>query len=273
MTKTLINLKIERRYGLSNRIRAMAGHYALSRLKGWDICYEWLPDESCPGTFEDLFKNSLVPKLVDVTVSDYDETIDIFAGSKPTHCGSSEDAIYAEYFVGDDDKDSYNMEVRKFYDSLIPVDEITSKIEQLWDKESALPQNTLGLHIRRTDMVEHLKNIGEPPLSDEKTITTINEYIGNNKHISNIFLSCDNADSEKLYRSVFGSMVFCYDKNWKNENLGKADSVSYQSRLSSLHDALIDILMLSQCHFIIGTRHSSFSTFAAKIGNTKYTRV
>jgi hypothetical protein len=273
MSRILLKLKIERRYGLSNRIRAMAGYYALSRIKNWDICYEWLEDESCPGMFDELFKFSLIPQAAAVSTSSYEKVVEIYAGSKPTHCGSSEATIFKAYFPAIDKKDDYDLEIRKFYESLIPVDEVGIKLEKLWIECGAEPANTLGLHIRRTDMVEHLKNIGEPPLSDEKTIASVRQYLASNKDVSRIFLSCDNAESEKLFKSEFEEKVFCYNKGWKEDKLVNANSVKFQSRLTSLQDALVDVLMLSKCRFIIGTRHSSFSTFAAKIGNTKYTRV
>jgi hypothetical protein len=43
----IILMKIAGGYGLSNRIRSMAGHYALAKMKGYEIFYEWKERLSC----------------------------------------------------------------------------------------------------------------------------------------------------------------------------------------------------------------------------------
>jgi hypothetical protein len=62
-------------------------------------------------------------------------------------------------------------------------------------------------------------------------------------------------------------------KNWHDEGLSKLSASQQQLRMSSLNESMVDLLCLANCKFIIGTKHSSFSTFAVKLGESKLVRV
>jgi hypothetical protein len=56
----IIHMDIYGKFGLSNRIRSMAGHYALAVMNKYELFYTWQYNLSCPGGFEDIFTSNLV---------------------------------------------------------------------------------------------------------------------------------------------------------------------------------------------------------------------
>jgi hypothetical protein len=50
-----IHITSRSRFGLSNRIRGLAGYYALPKVLACDLLYSWETDASCPGLIQDVF--------------------------------------------------------------------------------------------------------------------------------------------------------------------------------------------------------------------------
>jgi effector-binding domain-containing protein len=197
----------------------------------------------------------------------------ISSSSKPIHCGSAPGRIYSEFFRTDLRAKEYWKHVKYFYSSLKPVELISNAVNNSWIDNNAKEGTTLGLHIRRTDMLNHLIDNGITPPNDEDVIKLVDQYLIDNPEIEKIYLACDNETSEDKFKQHYGGLIFSYENNWISENLLKANSTSHQARLTSMKDSTIDLFSLSKCNFIIGTKHSSFSTFAAALSGIDYLRV
>jgi len=247
----------------------MAGHFALSKSQGGNFTYEWFSDPSCPDIFSSLFISSLVYESNASQRASNKDTLFITHNSRPTNCGSHLDDIFKAYIclgIKLNDLSRYNDE---FYSHLFPNQRI---LNQVRDLQLNSISSLLGVHIRRTDMIDHCLFKGLEPPCDDDILFAIDSYL-QKKPDSMIFLSADNPESEHLIQTKFFQKVIIQKKDW---NLSKSDtskSVLIQDRMSSLEEAVIDLYALSICTFIIGTKHSSFSTFAAKWGKKEYIRV
>jgi hypothetical protein len=268
----IILMKIAGGYGLSNRIRSMAGHYALAKMKGYEIFYEWKESPSCPGTFKNLFDSKLVLPYGEASTI-VTAAIEIRPGSTPTHCGSTPNAIFKSFFNDNESKLTFDSFVNSFYLELKPVEELSNLVKSLFISNYAEKSTTVGLHIRRTDMVEHAIKLGEALSTDEEIVQIIDKYLHLNPSVKKIYLACDNEESEVFFRQKYEVLFFSNKKNWHDEGLSKLSASQQQLRMSSLDESMVDLLCLANCKFIIGTKHSSFSTFAAKLGGIKLVRV
>ena len=169
----LLHVSFKGKYGLSNRIRSMAGHYAFSRIKGFSFTYDWIYDESCPGLFSDVFEPVLGVQCLDYGIENVNlnlsEYMHIHSGSKPTNCGSPPEHIFNTFFHDNTDlKVEFSKFVMEFYSLLRPSKRVLEISEETFSNFTG--RNVLGIHVRRTDMLDHMKNIGMEPPTDASLV-------------------------------------------------------------------------------------------------------
>ena len=269
-----IHISFRGKYGLSNRIRSMAGHYALSKIQNLTASFEWHYDDSCPGIFDEVFQE--IPEF-SFTKPDHSEDyltnrFDIYVSSatKPTTCGSHPDAIFDSYLKNDtSDRVVFDNFVSEFYSILKPSNFVLEAIQGLL---SQVTVKVLGVHIRRTDMIDHSIKLGIEPPNDEILLNEVKDYLKNND-VEKIYVAADNPKSIELMESEFPGLIISQNSEWIMSNGQLVNDSKIQARLTSLTQAVSDVYLLSRCNYIIGTKLSSFSTFASTWGNTPYKRV
>jgi hypothetical protein len=261
-----IHVHCAQRYGISNRIRSLAGHYALARVTGSAFSFSWDPDLSCPGNFSEIFSSSLVCQA-DIPAIDHDaEILSIHPGSIPSHCGSTTAAIAASY-IPEEVAGIFQVEVSNFYANLSPKPVIVERSALILKK---LAQSKgfpcLGLHLRRTDLISHLSARGEDIPTDDAVFAKVDAYLHVNPGAM-IFCSTDNPASECAVLRRYSERVVYNQKNWIDDNSEGALNHKVQSRLSTLEESAVDLYCLSRCDFIIGTKGSSFGSLSASWGS------
>lgn len=127
----------------------------------------------------------------------------------------------------------------------IPSDKVKSLIDT---KIQDFDENTIGVHIRRTD---NHHSIRQSPL--ELFITEMTERIEANNKI-NFFVASDDAEVLHIISEKFGRRVKCGD-----------DKASRSTHEGMLH-ATADLWALSSTQEILGSYYSSFTDTAALIG-------
>lgn len=269
MFQAVLHVCFEGRYGLSNRIRSMAGHYAIAKLLNLKFSFEWHAESSCPGIFSDVMHSKLIGDQSPVLHHLHKGNLIINGISKPTHCGSSTQDIFKAYSSPKISIDMFNKYIKEFYLSLAPCHRISTLVDDFF---YSISDELLGVHIRRTDMLNHCEMLGVDLPSDDNLILSIERYL-EKKPETKIFLASDNPESEIELKKRYGNKIFFSKKNWDNKLLDNACNPLIQARMSSLDEAVFDLFSLSRCNFIIGTKHSSFSTLAAELGSKEYIRV
>lgn len=114
----------------------------------------------------------------------------------------------------------------------------------------------VGIYIRRTDF-----RIDKPGIVDKYSDLYFESII--EEEIANVteavFIACDEADVKRRLLDKYPNFcisqnIFCFERNQEN----------------GIIEGFIDLISLSKCKRIYGTKESSFSKMAALIGNSEY---
>lgn len=243
------------RGGLCNRLRALSACLCVSKFLDIPLEICWQPHESCNCYFEDIYKKPTEKNVKFISP----EAINL-SSNEPhviyVNQMKGEDFFYDSYLRDRVDKEDFDIEYVRFVRSWKIEPNLLRRIEEFSDK-FGFDEKILGVHIRRTDHINYIKlrNLESRFSSDEKFINTIEREIS--EGYSNIFLATDNELSKKMIFNNFSGQVISYCEQFSD---------NYQ-RHTSVEDAFIDLYLLSRCQKIIGTYGSSFSRYAALLGN------
>jgi len=132
----------------------------------------------------------------------------------------------------------------KMYSTFLPIECLRQRI----DMESAsFHQNTIGIHIRRTD---HTLSIDNSPTELFKL--SIDKEIALNSNV-NFYLASDCVSTKQQLQGIYGDRIIT--------NFDKSDRTSREG----MQQALVELYTLSRTRKIYGSFRSSFSTTAAEI--------
>lgn len=117
-------------------------------------------------------------------------------------------------------------------------------------------KNITGLHVRRTDFQLTLDGRGKVS-TDEKFFTQMEKILSKNPK-TRFFLATDSKETERKFINRFGSKIITYPKKgWD------------KSSSEFTKEALIELLLLSKTHRILGTYMSTFTEMAWWFGGAK----
>lgn len=230
-------MEIELKYGLCNRLQTIIGFYTYKN--GGNLSIVWKEDDECPGTFEDCFE-----PISNLT----------FLDSRTSKCRGSfyrfphEDylLIYSNY------KKNYirNHKIIK-----------PKRDTQRYIKTLNL-NNCIGLHIRRTDFLPHVKNYHSDiikKIDNEYFYDLINNIVTKNPG-QKIYLATDNYETQNMFFNFFPKNIIYRKKISPDCN---------QKRHTSIRDAVVDLFCLIECKEFYGTEESSFSKFVENYRKNK----
>lgn len=133
-----------------------------------------------------------------------------------------------------------------------PVAKVSEQVNAIF-KDEAGP--IIGVHIRFTDR--------KVPLG--KIIAEL-EHLSRRESGAKIFLATDSAEAQAAILSRF-SDVITIDKNLSASSTAlHFSSESFSDPVAEAHNALIDMVALSRCDWLLHSRHSTFSVTAALMG-------
>jgi len=131
------------------------------------------------------------------------------------------------------------------YDNFVLQKDIQDKLDLVQMKKD----NTIGLHIRRSDHI-----VSKQFSSNEKFISIVEQELAKNKD-SRFFICSDDPDAKMELKKEFGDSIVFND----------IDSFNRNSKTAIL-DAVIDMYSLTKTKKIYGSHQSSFSQVASEIG-------
>ena len=140
----------------------------------------------------------------------------------------------------------------KMFSIFNPITPLQSKID---DISRSFSENTIGVHIRRTD---NLRSIISSPfeLYVEKMKSEI-EQNGN----TNFYLASDSLDEKEKLMQLFGNRIITQH------------APVLRNTLEGMQDALVEMFVLSKTKKIFGSPHSTYSLTAAEIGGVEFVNV
>ena len=236
--------------GLGNRLRALCSYLCLSYF--WDIplflC--WYPEEACNCYFQDLYEDvceTISPQSMLQLLSSENsaQTLYVKVGIN----------AYESYLKDDVDHETFRNQYLRFVRKIKPKNHLIQEIEKF--KQQNWTDNIVGLHIRRTDLYPHLKsrNLESEFSSDEQFVSKIESELSNG--CSKLFLATDNQATQNFINQKFPGKIISYCQSFDN----------LKKRHTGVENALIDLYLLSKSSKIIGSYYSSFSGYAADLGN------
>lgn len=264
--------------GLANRMRAMASALNLYRHTGRRIDAVWFRDWGLNARFCDIFepihavgltlreatwldaitvdrarsRNFNIPKLYQwlryskriyekqITPLKVNEHFDFdkWAASDDRRLYMSCYQVFGEF-------ENYDSVIRELF---VPVDAVQRKIKQY---VSQFAKHTVGMHIRRTDNAESIKNSPTEKFFEmaDKEIEVDNT--------TKIYLATDDEPTKEEFRRKYGERVIT------------PSAPATRGSLDGIQDGIVDMWTLAATDIIYGSKGSSFSPMAASIGGNK----
>ncbi len=138
--------------------------------------------------------------------------------------------------------------VEQPYKNLQPVDSILEIINTVTKDFNS---KTIGVHIRRTDNENAIKN------SPVQLFVEKMSELYNKDHETNFYLATDDPETENYIKSLYPGRVKTYQKELA------------RSSETGIRDAVVDLWALSKTSTVLGSHWSSFSHTACDIGKIK----
>lgn len=208
------------------------------------ICYiKWVPNNACNGHFLEIFKAFPHSKFVD-NDSHVPKGIKRYSGQH------SVPNVYSKILK----VDIITPEVECEIFGLLRFNDEVRKISHEFIAKHFNKNNTIGLHVRRTDHVGLAKGRGNYT-DDDYFFKIIEDEIKKDAEVV-FFLSTDNRNTQDMFLNKYPKNVVVYKKIEKLEN---------SLRHTSLFDTGIDMSLLTYCKRVEGSFHSSFSRIAVML--------
>jgi len=225
--------------GLGNKLRTIFSFCNYCEINGFKLKIKW-------NYFYKLFPNILDNPLFT------DKSPDIIYGpplfyplGECNNChGGCKCDIDVNYY-------SPTFPIKKYFDMLIPNNNILNKIEELKNKINI--SECFGVHIRENDFINWSKVNKLKIPTDNEYIKNIKEYL---KYTDFFYFTTDNPEKYSVYSNIFGSCC----KYWSDKNLDRTSNENFI-------DAYIDMVFLSKTKFIIANKNSTFSQLSSRINN------
>tara|TARA_B100000674_G_C37671720_1_gene837335 strand:+ start:169 stop:855 length:687 start_codon:yes stop_codon:yes gene_type:complete len=227
-------MEVQVKFGLCNRLQTIIGFYAFNNSKELKII--WKEDSECPGNFEDVFEP--IPNVS-------------FFESKTDNCiGDFYIYPYEKYGI---EKEEYIKKMRQNHKIIVPNENILRYVKTLQ------LENVIGIHIRRTDFLSHVKKYFKHiiPEIDNTYFTNIIKSIIDDNPEQKILICTDNRQTQEYFFKLFP----------KNIIFRKLIDESNNKRQTDLKEAVIDLFCLISCKKFYGTKESSFSEFVENYRN------
>jgi len=273
--------------GLANRMRAIASGVSLANAIEADIRIVWAKNRELNAYYEDIFEvpqclkgKFVYPSLLiydlmysmprkrncyfsSLTLKRYGRTL--LGG---TVCGNSlitgadaQNAVkcfmetgferrHCCYLQGGTDMFPYSAAL--YRGLFLPKTEILEEVHKI---TKLLGGERVGLHIRRTDNIESIRN------SPDVLFTKKVESILAEKPSTKFYLATDCDATKESFLRMFGDCIICSPRS------------ASRTTVAGIRDAVIELWVLSQTNRIIGSYYSSFSEAAALLGDIPLTQV
>ena len=261
-TKVMLeHLVVVPKYGLGNRMRVIASAKRLCQITQAQCTLVW----NWPG-YDTLFQKDPLLEVISEIPRDIAAKYQVMCMKSEKEGGSPETrripldqyrclivhSCFAFCSINDE-KPLTEVDLRNWFPQ--PSDGLRKRAAEFRDaKLSNL--NIVGLHMRRTDNKESLRDS-----PDDLFVKEINSLIQNGLMA---FLATDNRETEEPMRARFGESVIFYPKNpcltfrWPRRAFDLAETI----------DDYMDLLLLASCDYVLGSSGSSFSMVAMALNGS-----
>jgi hypothetical protein len=220
--------------GLSGRLLSIISAYRLAKLSGRELEVIWNVGE-VPCEFTDLFEQPEFSIYAGKIVKNFDK-FNVFDAEENL-------SVWATSVLPNNGRYPSDGDLSDFCGVLRPKQKIMDIVDDFMSNKS----NLLGVHLRRVNV--HMEDNCNVPY-----IAYINKKIGDDPN-TKIFLASDCKDTLDIFNIIYWPRIHMYTNNtftrWK---------------LEDMEVALINILILSRCNFILRSGNSGFSYLPCLLG-------
>ncbi len=260
--------------GLGNRMQVLASAYDLSQKYHKGLHILWNNNSDLAADFEDIFKVVPHAEVIPVTTDGYRtkpllrmkserlrkklSSTCSFVTDVDRWTGMEQQEIFLMIDAGVRDAEDIYIKSWKHFtpvyederitlDFLRPSEKVCLRGKPVFDRIGA---DTVGVHIRRTDHKEAIRNSPVVAFLEEM------QKESERDNACRFFVATDDSEVEKEIAQRLGDRVFFKDnKSWgRNQRDG-------------ILDACVDLWALSKCRKILGSQGSTFGMIAAKLGS------
>lgn len=245
--------------GLANRMRAWVTNSAFAEYLDVPFIMKWRPDDACgKAMFEDLFEIPNNMRYETGRRYQPDATTLWIKKNYPNNNFHGR-FIKGNYDLSAEEFQEYVNNQRRHIKPLPHIVDDINKNSAKFDSE-----NTIGLHIRRTDLKEQHKT------PDSWFDQNIQMELKENPGIK-FFLATDNRWTEEKFMTKYEDCMLKAKRNF-DESLdgGEAYPGGHRHRHSSVAEGLADMLILGKTKKVYGCHGSSFGRFGAWFGGKKF---
>jgi hypothetical protein len=242
--------------GLCNRLKRLVSCLRMKTYlnQNGELLLYWPIDYECNCSFSDLFSNNFKEFNLANGSSDErmwrfwllpDEVPIGFAQVLPSELGQDIDYEYERI------PNLIRSDYLKYINQLIP----NKKIQAIIDANSqSIGRNTLGVHVRRRDFLEDpLRSSG----TDMKFFQRLDRYLDDCTERM-IFLATDCPETQQRFIDRYGKRILFYSKR------------SYDRyNKKGIQDGMVDLFLLAQSEYIVGSYLSTFTEMAWWLGQCK----
>jgi len=244
--------------GLANRLRSWMTTSAFAEYMNVPYAMKWVADDACGNIkFHDLFE--IPDNMIYINETRYFPEPTTLWVTKNYPNNKFHDKFIKEKFELTKEEFQLYVNAQKKY--LNPVAKIKKDIDnfsRLCDIE-----NTIGLHIRRTDFKEQAET---PDAWFDKNIQL---EIKNNSNVK-FFLATDNAWTQEKFMMKYSDRMTLVEKSFDKSIGSECYPGGHRIRHSKSEYALIDLILLSKTKKVIGSKSSSYGRFGAWFGTKKF---
>lgn len=285
--------------GLANRLRALAGYYALAQVQGIDLHVHWIVNRACDTPFTDLFEPLEMEGIRFIHVEETSRKEDPEAKAIFT-ISPYFARIWVDHGHAFCEENPFLAIALRVLRSLTPRKHLREQLDTI---SSDLDIGAcIGVHIRMTDNLNNYAAWMAGGFDPQKAsrLQGFRDYLTTlDSEGKRTFLATDNKDIESELTTRFATVVSA-PKNYDmasfegharresftgrvglfsrmtarlyktaglhHAHLGWLPTVKDKMRTTPIEDAVIDLFLLSRCKSVVGTYWSSFGPVAALIG-------
>lgn len=244
--------------GLANRMRAWVTNSAFAEYLDVQYIMKWRQDDACGQTpFEDLFE---IPENMQYETGRRYQPDENTLWIKKNYPNNN----FHDRFI----KGNYDLSKEQFQEyvdnqkrHIKPLPFIQKRINEYLNKYDF--ENSIGLHIRRTDLKEQEKT------PDWWFDREIQKEIAENPN-ARFFLATDNKWTEEKFMMKYPDHLFTTTCDYDDSEHGEIYPGGDRKRHSPTSEGLADMLLLGSTLRVYGCHGSSFGRFGAWYGKKKF---
>jgi hypothetical protein len=244
--------------GLANRMRAWVTNSAFAEYLNVPFIMKWRPDDACgKKKFEELFE---IPENMQYESGRSYQPDSTTLWVKSNYPNNK----FHEKFI----EGNFNLSISEFQEyvnnqirHIKPLPHIQKEIDDYAKKLDV--ENTIGLHIRRTDLKEQHKT---PDTWFDQNIKLELEKNPNARFL----LATDNQWTEEKFMMKYEEIMVKIDRDFDDIPGGEIYPGGHRHRHSPTEQGLVDMLLLGKTQRVYGCHGSSFGRFGAWYGRKKF---